>query len=195
MKYILALALLSMIALTSCTKDDAPVNTTGTTSSLETNSGTSMEQLTGTVVLDLNHPMAGKVLNFDIELMKLTKSASGTTADTVEKGDAVEVHYTGTLEDGSKFDSSLDRGQPLPFTVGAGEMIAGFDAGVLGMKVGDKKVLKLQPKDAYGEKDPTKTQEVPKADLESFVAAGYKLEVGVKLPTQFGEFEIIEVKD
>ena len=73
--------------------------------------------------------------------------------DFVEKGDAVSVHYTGKLEDGSVFDSSVGR-EPLPFRVGAGQMIRGFDAGVVGMKVGDKKTLTIPPEDAYGVANP-----------------------------------------
>ena len=161
---------------------------------LETNTQDTMAELTGSVVLDTNHPLAGKTLNFDVKIEKITKG-SGTLADTIEAGDAIEVNYTGTLEDGTKFDSSLDRGETLPFTVGAGQMIKGFDAGVVGMKVGESKVLVLAPADAYGEYDETRKQTVPKKDLASFVAAGFKLEVGEKLPTQMGELEIIEVLD
>ncbi|MGD9143539.1 MAG: peptidylprolyl isomerase [Dehalococcoidia bacterium] len=65
-------------------------------------------------------------------------------------GDHVTVHYTGTLTDGTKFDSSHDRGQPLEFTVGAGEMISGFDNAVKGMKEGDTKTVTLPPEEAYG---------------------------------------------
>lgn len=108
----------------------------------------------------------------------------------VEKGNTVSVHYTGTLEDGEKFDSSLDRGQPLEFTAGAGQMIAGFDAGVIGMAVGDKKKIEIEPVDGYGEYDETKMQTVEKDTLSSFEAAGFKIEVGEKIPTQFGQIEI-----
>ncbi len=69
----------------------------------------------------------------------------------VKPGDIVEVHYTGTLEDGTKFDSSLDRGQPLSFTVGKGEMIPGFDEGVGMMKEGGKAELVIPPDLGYGE--------------------------------------------
>jgi peptidylprolyl isomerase len=67
-----------------------------------------------------------------------------------QAGDAVEVHYTGTLEDGYKFDSSLDRGQPLPFVVGMGQMIPGFDEGVALMKEGGKARLAIPPELGYG---------------------------------------------
>jgi len=108
----------------------------------------------------------------------------------VKNGSNVAVHYTGTLEDGTKFDSSLDRGTPLEFTAGAGQMIPGFDAGVMGMKVWDKKTLTLAPADAYGEYDETRIQVLPREQLASFEAAGIELKVGEKLPTQFGNFTI-----
>jgi FKBP-type peptidyl-prolyl cis-trans isomerase 2 len=74
-------------------------------------------------------------------------------------------------------------------------MIPGFDAGVVGMKIGESKVMTLAPEEAYGVHDETKTQTIPKKDLASFVAAGISLEVGEKLPTQYGEFTIIEVTE
>lgn len=117
------------------------------------------------------------------------------TSGMVEKGNKVAVHYTGTLEDGTKFDSSLDRGQPLEFTAGTGQMIPGFDAGVMGMKVGDKKTLTLPAAEAYGEYDEAKKQVVPKADLESFKAAGFELVEGEKIPTQFGNLVIVAADD
>lgn len=76
------------------------------------------------------------------------------TSKTVIKGDTVKVHYTGTLADGTKFDSSKDRGEPLAFQAGMGQMIPGFDAAVMGMKVGEKKTVKIAAKDAYGEHNP-----------------------------------------
>lgn len=65
-------------------------------------------------------------------------------------GDKVKVHYTGKLDDGTVFDSSAGR-DPLEFTVGAGQMIRGFDAGVDGMSVGESKTVKIPSTDAYGE--------------------------------------------
>ena len=67
-----------------------------------------------------------------------------------QDGDFVAVHYTCTLTDGTKFDSSHDRGQTLTFTVGARQMISGFDNAVKGMKVGDTKTVTLPPEEAYG---------------------------------------------
>ena len=68
-----------------------------------------------------------------------------------EAGDTVVVHYTDWLEDGTKFDSSLDRGEPFPFALGAGGVIPGWDEGVATMQVGGKRQLVIPPDLAYGE--------------------------------------------
>lgn len=68
-------------------------------------------------------------------------------------GKKVKVHYRGTLDDGTQFDSSYDRGEPLEFTVGAGQMIKGFDEAVKDMTIGEKKTVRLSPDEAYGEHD------------------------------------------
>lgn len=76
-------------------------------------------------------------------------------------GDFVEVHYTGTLNDGSVFDSSRER-DPLPFTVGGGQLIKGFDSAVTGMKVGETRKTTIPPADAYGEWKAEMVVDVPK---------------------------------
>ncbi len=67
------------------------------------------------------------------------------------KGKTVKCHYKGTLDDGTQFDSSYDRGEPLEFVCAAGMMIPGFDAAVEDMKVGEKRTVHIAPEDAYGE--------------------------------------------
>jgi peptidylprolyl isomerase len=71
--------------------------------------------------------------------------------ETPAEGSTVVVHYTGWLEDGTKFDSSLDRGQPFNFTLGQGQVIPGWDEGVASMKVGGKRQLVIPPELGYGE--------------------------------------------
>jgi FKBP-type peptidyl-prolyl cis-trans isomerase len=74
------------------------------------------------------------------------------TGPAVKAGDRVEVHYTGTFQDGKKFDSSKDRGQPFAFQVGAGQVIQGWDEGLVGMKVGGQRKLVIPYQLAYGER-------------------------------------------
>ena len=72
------------------------------------------------------------------------------TGPAVKKGDHVIVHYTGTLMDGTKFDSSVDRGVPFDFVIGGGMVISGWDLGVVGMKKGGKRKLTIPPHLGYG---------------------------------------------
>ncbi len=83
--------------------------------------------------------------------LKIEELEVGTGAEAVS-GKTVSVHYTGTLTDGKKFDSSLDRGQPFKFVLGAGQVIQGWDKGVAGMKVGGKRKLTIPSNLAYGER-------------------------------------------
>ncbi len=96
-----------------------------------------------------------------------------------KKGDKVKVHYKGTLTTGEQFDSSEGR-DPLAFTVGAGQMIKGFDDAIPGMAVGDKKTINIAPSDAYGEKNKEAVIEFPKANIPPDM----KLEPGMKLQLQ-----------
>lgn len=84
--------------------------------------------------------------DFKTEIKEL-KAGTGAAA---KAGDIVTVHYTGTLENGTKFDSSRDRGQPFSFTLGQGRVIRGWDVGVAGMQVGGRRQLTIPPEEAYG---------------------------------------------
>ncbi len=94
----------------------------------------------------------------------------------VKTGDKVKVHYTGKLTSGDEFDSSAGR-EPLEFTVGAGQMIKGFDAALPGMIVGDKKTINIAAEDGYGERSEEAIIEFPKEN----VPADLKLEPGMTL--------------
>lgn len=87
---------------------------------------------------------------YEIQGMKVEILKEGT-GESSKNGDKVSVHYVGTLEDSTKFDSSIDRGTPFAFILGVGQVIKGWDLGVLGMKVGEKRKLTIPPALAYGE--------------------------------------------
>jgi peptidylprolyl isomerase len=93
-----------------------------------------------------------------------------------KNGDKVKVHYTGTLTTGEQFDSSAGR-EPLGFTVGAGQMIKGFDAAIPGMNVGEKKTVTIPAAEAYGERSAEAMIEFPKEN----VPADMVLEPGMQL--------------
>ncbi|MDJ0790957.1 MAG: peptidylprolyl isomerase [Acidimicrobiia bacterium] len=89
-----------------------------------------------------------------------------------QDGDLVEVHYVGTLDDGSQFDSSRERGQPFSFTVGSGQVISGFDEAVRGAEVGDVNTVRMEPADAYGEWSEENIVRVPFNPEQGDVAVG-----------------------
>jgi peptidylprolyl isomerase len=113
----------------------------------------------------------------------------------VKNGDTVKVHYHGKLTDGSTFDSSEDR-EPLEFEVGSGSVIAGFDSGVTGMEVGEKRTINIPVDEAYGQKQDDLLMEFP---LDRFPAE-MKPEIGMQLNMNNGagqNFPVIitEVKE
>lgn len=90
---------------------------------------------------------AGGILILLAAFLTIAGCVGGTVA---EEGDTVRVHYTGTLSDGSTFDSSVSR-EPLEFTIGAGEVIPGFDSAVIGMAVDETKTVTIPADEAYGQ--------------------------------------------
>ena len=80
----------------------------------------------------------------------------------VKKGDKIKVEYTGSLEDGTVFDSSEKQGKPLEFEVGSGQIIKGFDEALIGMEKGQEKEIKIEPADAYGQHNPQLIKKLPK---------------------------------
>jgi len=80
----------------------------------------------------------------------------------VKGGNTISVHYVGTLDDGTEFDSSRSRGEPIQFEAGSGQMISGFDNAVIGMEVGGKKSIKIPCDDAYGPRNEEAVQLIPR---------------------------------
>jgi len=99
---------------------------------------------------------------------------SGSSANSVKVGNTIRVDYTGTLENGTVFDSSIGR-EPLEFVAGIGQLIPGFDNAVIGMKIGEEKDIVIQPEDAYGDYNPQAIQEIPRDQLDS----NQEIEVGM----------------
>jgi FKBP-type peptidyl-prolyl cis-trans isomerase 2 len=113
----------------------------------------------------------------------------------VQNGDKIKVHYHGKLRSGETFDTSDGR-EPLEFTVGSGQVIKGFDEGVKGMKVGDKKTVEIQVTDAYGEKQQEMMIEFPKDQFP----ADMNPEIGMQLMMSNGSGQqfpvtVAEVKE
>jgi FKBP-type peptidyl-prolyl cis-trans isomerase 2 len=94
-----------------------------------------------------------------------TQDNQAEEAPIAENGDVVQVHYRGYLDTGEEFDSSYSRGEPLSFEVGAGQMISGFDAAVVGMAVGDTKTIHLTPEEAYGYPDADLIRPFPREEF------------------------------
>lgn len=110
----------------------------------------------------------------------------------IKKGDKVRVDYEGRFEDGTIFDTSMhgDHSHPLEFEVGAGQMIAGFDNGVIGLNIGDEKEITLKPEEAYGQYNEKLVQKVPLRKMPT----GAKLEEGMELYVRTPEGHEIPVK-
>ncbi len=109
-----------------------------------------------------------------------------------EQGDIVKVHYTGTLDDGSQFDSSIG-GEPLEFKIGDGALLEQFETTVIGMNPGEERNIRISPEDGYGEKRSDLIITLPKNKL----AAGLHPEVGqqLQMQTQDGELIVLTIKE
>lgn len=129
---------------------------------------------------------------------------AGANADMVEAGDTIKVNYVGKLEDGSVFDTSLmdiaktanlyneaREYTPLEFTVAAGQMIPGFDKGVVGMKKGEKKTMTIVPADAYGDIREDMVQQLP---LSKFKEAGIEPKIGETYNFQIAQGKVIKIE-
>lgn len=128
-----------------------------------------------------------------ILLILMAEDITTDTSKRIDNGDTISVNYVGKLEDGTTFDTSLkevaiEAGtynqmrsyEPLTFTVGAGQMIKGFDEGVVGMQMGEEKTLTIPPEEAYGEYREEFAREIP------LDAVDFTPEVGMRLATDNG---------
>lgn len=116
------------------------------------------------VMLDFNHPLAGIDLTMSITVLSIKEppDEGDLVVETItpgdgktypKAGDVLEMHYTGTLAaDGKEFDSSVDRGQPFGFQIGVGQVIRGWDAGVIQMSLGEKAILRIPAALGYGDR-------------------------------------------
>jgi len=143
--------------------------------------------------------------------VKIDEVAAGAGPEAVSFS-SVEVHYTGKLTDGTVFDSSVERGQPFRFTLGAGQVIPGWELGILGMKTGGKRVLTIPPELGYGERGagnvippnatlefevelvsvtPPPFESIDNAELQAKLAQGIKL-IDIRRPEEWQQTGIVE---
>lgn len=106
----------------------------------------------------------------------------------VKTGDTVRIHYSGTLADGTEFDSSRGR-DPLEFEVGSGQIISGLDKALPGMAVGDTKKVEVPAAEAYGDSNPQAVQAVPRSQVPEHIP----LEVGLQLQVQGPDGRVMPV--
>ena len=113
----------------------------------------------------------------------------------VKSGDTVSIHYTGTLSDGTTFDSSQGR-DPLQFTVGSGQIIPGLDKALPGMTIGDTKTVNVPAEEAYGAADPNARQSVPRDQIPADIPLDPGTQLQVKTPQgQVVNVTVVEVND
>jgi FKBP-type peptidyl-prolyl cis-trans isomerase 2 len=112
----------------------------------------------------------------------------------VQNGDTVTVNYTGKFEDGTVFDTSMVEGrEPIKTKLGEGNLISGFENGLIDMGIGEKKTITINPTDAYGEYNEQMIQEVPKTQMPGEVEVGITLQADTQMGTI--NFVVKEVKE
>jgi FKBP-type peptidyl-prolyl cis-trans isomerase SlpA len=114
--------------------------------------------------------------------------------DKIKNGDVVTVHYTGRLEDGSVFDSSLNEGrEPITVKLGEGTLIKGFEDGLIDMIIGEKKTVEIEPENAYGHPNEMMVNEVEKSQVPEGVKEGDMLQA--MTPSGPVNVKVLEVKE
>jgi len=153
---------------------------------------------TATIMADIVSP-SQESESIEIPLVKedgtWKLAGGGLSSRLAVEGDTVRVHYTGTLDDGTEFDSSIG-GEPLEFTLGAGGIISGFENAVYGMSKGQTKTVTIPPEEAYGLHDDELLKEIEREDLP----VGAVLQVGEYVTVTFsngitGSVPIVEITD
>lgn len=114
------------------------------------------------------------------------KEGQLSAAATAQSGHRVRVHYTGRLDDGAVFDSSQG-GTPLAFTIGDGQVIPGFENGIVGMAAGETRTVRIACADAYGERQPDGVMEVPREEFPDDMP----LEIGTSVQGQQPDGEVV----
>ena len=112
-----------------------------------------------------------------------------------KNGDTVTVHFTGKFEDGEVFDTSQN-GKPLEFTLGSGSMMPGFEAGVLGMEVGESKIIHVTPEDAYGQRQESMVATLQREEFPDHITPEVGQQIEIRHPDG-GSFRVLvaEVTD
>jgi FKBP-type peptidyl-prolyl cis-trans isomerase len=146
MKHFVPLTLAALLAMSAlaCNQTESTTSSSGTT----TSTSAKTETTTPAPATSTTPAPVGQEVTMPNGL-KYTDVKVGD-GDIAESGMMASVHYTGWLTDGTKFDSSLDRGQPFSFKIGAGQVIRGWDEGVKGMRIGGKRHLIIPPDMGYG---------------------------------------------
>lgn len=142
------------------------------------------------IIVSITVAMTVAACSADVESPTTSDATTPATGEPAADGDVVEVHYRGTFDDGEQFDSSFDRGTPLVVNLGEGGAIPGFEDAVRGLRVGEAITVRLEPADAYGERDETRIVEVPFGPSQSDVAVG-----DVVTLNNGAQAEVLEVRE